>query len=502
MRPALCRFAQVAVALLVLAGAHLVAPSAATAQENDPGSGGLELIAQSLGTGPAGTFTINLRLPGIIAKDDVLTLSIHEPVEDEDEFLASTQRQLGGVLHSRSAPLETLTVGPFGETEVLIDLNDGSLGAIEPGQVRLVRPGVYPISIDLRTADQDLVGSIVTYLVRTPDPPFEGIPAPPELVVVILHDLHAEPTGALSADLKAVVAILADSSLPGTMTVTPQVVDRLLASNLDSVGARGTSWQIPTAPYLRIDEAALTAAGLNDEIDSLYEEGIDTIRRLTEPAPETLWVARAIDEELMRVRWNRGVRDLVVSAEHVDVVPPGRPRGPVELLTEVGAVRTLIADDDLLVHATEADPVLAAYRTLAHLSVISITAVRDQTVVLDLASNSRIQGPNSVIFDQQLIDGIERLTLVSVLPATEAIQRPRSIDSTSGRFYTATLNNDTRTERVDYTGYREARDLLSSFRSMVDDADAGDSPKNCETAFRSTSPQAPATTSGVEPRVT
>ncbi len=436
----------------------------AEAQEGDPGAGGLEIISQSLGTGPAGTFVATLRLPGIIADDDVLTLSIHEPVENEITFLASTKRSLGGVLESRSSRLDALDVDPFGAVDLIIDLNDGSLGAQEPGQVRLVRPGVYPISIDLRTAGQDLVGTIVTYLVRIPDPPFEGAPPLPELAVVVLHDVHASPgTASVGPDTEAFELLITTNST-GTITVTPELIDHLWGSEqMTAVAQDETPWEFTVAPYLRIDEAALLDAGLDKEVDALYDDGSQILRRLGLTAPETLWVTRTLDEDTMRARWTRGVRDVVVTAGQVDVEPSSRPRGPVELVTTAGSVRALIIDDDLLVHASHPDPVLGAYRTLAHLAIIAMNAQRDQTIVLDLSAGG------NMVFNDRLIQGLEDLTVVTSLPASEGIRRARAIDASTGQFHSATIVENDQADRVNYTGYRQARDLLSSFSSMVTD---------------------------------
>ena len=132
----------------------------AGAQERAVGSGGLQIVEHTSSTGPAGTVRIVVRLPGVFAADDTLTLTIHEPVSGEPAFNASTRGEgLGGILNARVERVAELSPDAFGRVELIIDLNpqDGTIPA-EPGQVRLVRPGVYPVTIELRTVDQDLVG--------------------------------------------------------------------------------------------------------------------------------------------------------------------------------------------------------------------------------------------------------------------------------------------------------------------------------------------------------
>ena len=42
--------------------------------------------------------------------------------------------------------------------------------------IRVARPGVYPITIEMRTASQELVGRVVTHLIRVGDEPSQRLP--------------------------------------------------------------------------------------------------------------------------------------------------------------------------------------------------------------------------------------------------------------------------------------------------------------------------------------
>ena len=63
-------------------------------------------------------------------------------------------------------------------------------------------------------------------------------------------------------------------------------------------------------------------------------------------APTTFWVGHGrADDTQLDVRWDRGIREVVVNAVALSPIPEESPRGPVELLTSSSTLRGLVVDD-------------------------------------------------------------------------------------------------------------------------------------------------------------
>ena len=156
----------------IAAGALCCLSGAASADT----SGGLQLIGQSFTTNIGESFELDIQLPGVISDTDQLTIAIYEPVTNEEQFIRTTLGQnLGGVLDSRNVDINQLQADAWGQATITLPISsDGSSG------IRIARPGVYPLSLEMRTSDQELIGRLITYLIRT-----EEIPTPPLPIVMV-----------------------------------------------------------------------------------------------------------------------------------------------------------------------------------------------------------------------------------------------------------------------------------------------------------------------------
>ena len=57
------------------------------------GAGGMQIVQQSSTTRVGETFELDLQLPGVVTNGDQITVTIHEPVTSERQFLDSTVGQ-------------------------------------------------------------------------------------------------------------------------------------------------------------------------------------------------------------------------------------------------------------------------------------------------------------------------------------------------------------------------------------------------------------------------
>ena len=431
-------------------------------------AGGMILINQDVTTGPSGTFLIRLQLPGILADDDVLTLSIHEPVLNEDDFLAaSRQEHLGGVLESIPYKLADLDPNPFGLIDLVIELEVPD--AIEQQQVKLARPGVYPVSINLRTVDQQLLGRIVTFLTRTPDPVPDEEPTQSPLGVVLIAQI-TEPANPSSRELDAqdwLGIIGAHPLLAGSTALAPALIDTLATSSEFQLFSNATLWELTRQPYHPIDPAGLVAAGLVDELGELYADGLSALRTIREPTNPSLWLTGNLDPNQLVTQESLGIRNIVMTASSVSVTPAIRPGASVELIYDGIRFRALLTDDDLMVHTQRSDPALGAHHLLAHLATLALTSEPrneqgpETIVTLDLTAHI-----DDIVFAEQFLNGLVDLTLISTLTATEGFGTDNATTPITGRSFIATVDDQPRTP-LDYAGYRTAANLLDAFGSMV-----------------------------------
>ena len=427
------------------------------------GSGGIQITEQSPTAQVGGSLQFTLQLPGVVADDDQIIVTVHEPVVDEAEFLQSVNGQgLGGVLASRTVDLSDLEPDAWGLVAIEFPLTSTGDEAI-----RVARPGVYPITIEMRTASQELVGRVVTHLIRVGDEPSQRLPL--ALVVEIPYSLRSSDLPENSDAVSAWLNVLVDHpDIPVSVTLYPNLIDS--ASNEVAVEKfKGTKvrHELVRGPFIPIDEAALIDAGFNREVSTLLKMGADRLGILGTLSPSTLWVGHGIaDAGQVDRRWQRGIREVIVEPSALSPVPVNAPRGPVELLGVESNVRALVIDQ--LSAKEEHDTAVSdAHRVLAHLATIAFTQQPKPLLVLDLSAGAR-----GVDFARAFLRGLPHLDWVEPVSASTAITK--SLLLKDGKLQQYQLRSRQRSEPEDFAGYREAQRHLTAFRSMIRDEDAAE----------------------------
>ena len=175
-------------------------------------------------------------------------------------------------------------------------------------------------------------------------------------------------------------------SIPVSVTLHPiSVSDDISAS----AKASSPNLEVVRNSFAPINEASLVAAGLTTEVSSLLQMGAEHLAQFGDLAPTTFWVGHSsADETQLDVRWDRGVRDVVVNAASLSPIPAKNPRGPVELLTSSSTLRGLVIDD--LAPAQPHDtPSSAAHRLLSHIATIALTDQSNPLMTVALGSSER-----------------------------------------------------------------------------------------------------------------
>ena len=443
------------IAVLLALGISIMSANPGAASEES--AGGLQVIDQSPITRVGEFFDLVLRLPGVVTDGDQMTLTIHEPVADEPQFVASSRGEnLGGVLASQRFDLPDLQPDVWGLAKISLLITDAGVDGI-----RLVQPGVYPISIEMRTANQELIGKLVTHLIRVD----ESIPGKlPIVFVADLRNLGAAPKNP-SSFIDTWLSVLGDHrSIPVSVTVHPVSISETLSSSVASSFVN-TKHELIRSPYTPINEAALVDAGLSEEVAFLTQMGVESLATIGMLAPPTLWVGHGeADSSQVDVRWDRGIRELIVESVALSSAPEKNPRGPVELLSDKSIFRGLVVDvlSQRQAHDT---PASEAHRILSHLATIALTEQSNSLITIDLGRDNR-----SPEFADVLLRGIDTLDWLAPLPASEAVTR--SLLQGDGQPRQHRLRSRLSSVNQDFTDYREATRHLKAIRSMVRDEDA------------------------------
>ncbi len=427
------------------------------------GSGGIQITHQSPIAQAGGSLDFTLRLPGVVANDDQIIVTVHEPVINETGFLQSVNGQgLGGVLASRTIDVSDLDLDAWGLAAIKFPLTNNGDEAI-----RVARVGVYPITIEMRTASQELVGRVVTHLIRIGDAPSQRLAL--ALVAKIPHTTgHADSKENFNTPSAWFDLLVRHFDIPVSVTFQPNRIDHSVdETTAEKFHTTKTQHELVRGSFIPIDEAALMDAGLSGEVSTLLKIGSEKLRTLGTLAPPTLWVGHGMaDTAQVDRRWQRGIREVIVEPSSLFPLPATAPRGPVEILGVDSNVRALVVDH--LSSRKEYDTAASeAHRVLTHLAVIAFTQQPTPLLVLDLGAGTR-----DVDFATAFLKGLTYLDWVEPVSASAAITK--SLLLKDGKLQQYRLRSHPSSTTENFTGYRDAQRYLTSFRSMIRDEDASE----------------------------
>ncbi len=471
-------------AAIVCGALALVTPTHAAAQDTGPGTGGLELVEQTVGARPTENISIVLQLPGVIAPGDGLTLTVHEPVTDEAEFLATADgEELGGVLGARQFALSDLRPDAFGIVglSVRIEAEDrptAEVGPDQPEPLILARAGVYPVRLELRTSSQELVGRIVTHIIRLPAPQAVGGDRVDPVQVVLVADITGQPASSMPAiDWLAVLARHPDLAI--TAAITPEIFDLLAGTpELQGFVDTGSRRHLVRLPYFRVDEAALDAAGLEPELETLLTGGDARLTVTGQAASPTLWLSGdATDTDTLRSLHSRGVREVVVGADSLAEAPTQPPRRPIEITADDVIQRALLLEE-LASPLGHDSPAAGAQRIASQLATIAFTGGGDEIVAIDVSALD-------VADATALLDQLAALPLIETVTAGEALGQPLAIDASRLPVRLGAAEPEAASPSLG--GYTEAKQLLTAYRSMIRDEDTAEHDRLATELLRSLS---------------
>ncbi|MGB3055901.1 MAG: DUF6049 family protein, partial [Acidimicrobiales bacterium] len=478
----------------------------------------LQLIAQDGVVAPDGQFTVFVEASGVASGSD-LAVDIFPAV--------TTQSQLDAALDNKPRS----SIGTFPVVELPGDPN---LSPVRSGFVidlwgrhglpkrggwakRLTKAGVYPIRIRLRGPDNTTLTTVVTFLLRGPDTDEDVEPTPAYLLADIrsgtqANELIDNPTAPLGDDMVKGIATLTDllgdhPTVPATISVTPEVVERLASTrprsdadtedNPSSTSAttttssgstppssttsqpRGTDpndvtaaqamdglrtvlkssgREVLGAPAQTIDPAELIELGLADELAAQNLRGAQILtRHLEQPLTSAWWLRTRLDSAAVKALTSIGIHHLLVAPDAV-IGDQGHPASPVP--SGGPSSRATVVEPALRV-GNHSDPVLAANRLIGHLAALSSIEGRPSTVVT-------IQLPRTAqdaVETEAILTLLEANTFVDAEAISSLSKGPH--DDTPVVFAPTTATTDA--DRSWAGDLRRTRSLVDSYSSMVPD---------------------------------
>ncbi|MFP5326717.1 MAG: DUF6049 family protein [Acidimicrobiia bacterium] len=354
----------------------LLLPANSAAQDNGS-DGDITLLSQTPWVDDA-TNTLELRLR-VTADSDVadelfIRAATHARVRSRSAFQATLdQRPRTSSIDVAEVPLRDVTADESGALVFPVPIIDATA------------PGVYPLRVELRSAEGVPIDGFTTHLVRLP-----ARPDPEPLRVALVLPFHAPPAllpdGSVrlaeqsARNLADVAVSLARRSLPLNVLATPETIEALDDNVVAALAGALPGRSLLGRSYVPTDPPSLVAENLQSVLSGVLGRGNATLSANLKTQPEgSTWVddTRISPEsaaELRALGVSRFVlpkRDLSELSRRTTLTAPFEidlPGDDDPLAVELDAAMAAHFD------AAEEDPVLAAHHLLADLAVVAAEA--------------------------------------------------------------------------------------------------------------------------------
>lgn len=340
--------------------------SPASAQDVPPT---ITFVRQTAEVDPDGRFTVIFDVDHAPAGGSYV-VDIDDRVVTRDD-LDAPATGLGG-WRATFDPVPLPGSGPRHRIEVTLHLYDRGQARppdAGPWAYQLTEPGVYPVRLRIRDADDSDLTAAVTYLIRRPSTDVE---APTARVALLVPLAPASPEDEVldAATIRPILDVLGQHpDIPITLAIDPDLLEATAARPDDELITDLTALierddvELLGAPFTDIDAASLTATGLGDTITEMALLGDDALTDVVGQAgTPTWWQPRPLDPGSAFAIATAGVNQLVV--------PPSAVLGDAPLLPTplvgLDPSFTVVSTATDLASGPVADPVLAARRWLGH----------------------------------------------------------------------------------------------------------------------------------------
>ncbi|HEY4332156.1 MAG TPA: hypothetical protein VGM78_06290, partial [Ilumatobacteraceae bacterium] len=214
----------------------------------------ITLAHQTLALEVDQTLAIQLIVTPALTAASQITVSAYQPITARKDFTAATRHSFAGQLVDQFMVDPSTVAAPAADGSVTIEVPTESTAGTA-GSLRLPTAGVYPLLIDIHTGSAH--ADLVTFVDRLASP---GDPAVGSLAVAVVASVSAPPQ--IPGDTPSVPVATADdvqkllgyrttdgatndaatgaanaSPLPLTIAMSPELLDRLPADQVDQLQA-------------------------------------------------------------------------------------------------------------------------------------------------------------------------------------------------------------------------------------------------------------------------
>lgn len=349
---------------VMLTALLLAVASPARAAETRP-TGTIRLVSQTPWVTTGGRFDLGLAIGASAPGTLDVVVDVRGAVASRSEFAAT----IDGRLLRRSAkrvvePIARLRTDATGAVVVSLPMPRLDTPAT-PETLPALKPGVYPVAVELRVHGGETLDRFVTHLVRTPDDP----------VAAPLAVAWVQPIGASSG----VIGAVGDARLPLTLDVTAAALDGLADDSLQPLRrAVNAGSQLLASTWVPIDPSALVAAGRGDDIAIQRQVGDEALAaRLGVSGDLRTWSAdRPVSPAALTRLRELGVTRLVLpeaSLVPLSAIVTGQRTLTRPFSVDAGgdSIDGAAVDAGMTAHfLVKRDRVLAAHQLLADLAVL------------------------------------------------------------------------------------------------------------------------------------
>jgi hypothetical protein len=378
------RWAAAVVAAAALAGTVL-SPVPAHGQSADATT--LRLVSQKLVLNPEEPLTATLAVTGTVPDGTELVITVSSRLRsprDDLHALLDGGDEPGSAVDLLTIPIAEVPHDAAGRLSLNLPTVRSS-SADSDGSLRFSAPGLYPVTFELRTQEDDVLASLLSFVDRRDDA-VPVVPMSVALVASVNSPPAAQVNGSIAVDERAradltqlVAALQHNPEAPTTVSLPPELLERLSTSTspedqqlVQDLATALTGRQVLSRPYVTMDPSSSARSGLSPDYTRLLSQGEDALRDLLPGVTpdRSLFLAPAvIDDAGLQLLRNLGTLNVVLPPAPIDADATtdtrlqADPTHTVELSVSDGSVvRASILERSVIqrIVATP-DPVLAAH---------------------------------------------------------------------------------------------------------------------------------------------
>lgn len=477
---ALVRILATAFIVLTLSGPGTPALPASGQESPAQAEAVMTLVAQTSEVAANGQFQVLLDIKGAPANSDV-AVDIYKPITAAVDLLASSSDNLADSqatfepIPLSDQPTQQQTTG---FTILLYAPGTRSpTGSASNWPYSLDEAGVYPIKVRLRDADDALLTSFVTYLVRQPSPTDADSTPVTRAKVALVTAVHQPP--AIGPDAakeplnttftKALSRVLAQFEaqprLPATFAITPETASRLGSDpgSSDTLTALTEELaredrELLDAPFVKVDPASLVGNGLAAELTRQAQLGRRVLDDVLDEPRRDIWVIdHPVDPTTVEALGAVGVSHLVLPTS---AVSGGQPTLPLTLPGAAGGIDAVTMGVFGLATGPTTDPVLSAHQLFGQMAASASLNPAGSAITLAI--------------DPETVDPVQLETLFSGLAKAGSFLQASTVSSLFDDLPAASTTANLATPKRSQLGaypelVRNTHGLLASYSSMLID---------------------------------